>query len=58
MQNCSEELPEIKPLGGTILKTFSFEPSLAQMKDNIGSLALIALVFGALSFLLFYVFTR
>ena len=48
----------IKPLGSTILQTFEFDPSLDRMHDNVRSLALIALVFAATSFLLFYIFTR
>lgn len=48
----------IKPLGSTILQTFEFDPLLDRMYENVRSLALIALVFGALSFLIFYIFTR
>lgn len=48
----------IKPLGSTILETFGFNPSLNKMRENVESLGLIALVFAALAFLVFYAFTR
>lgn len=57
-QKCSPDLPVIKPLGETILKALGFDPSLQRMRDDVGSLALVALVMATLSFIVFYAFTR
>lgn len=57
-QKCSPDLPLIKPLGATILKAFEFDPTLERMRSDVGLLAIVGLVMGVLSFVVFYVFTR
>ncbi|CAM9125191.1 unnamed protein product [Ectocarpus sp. 6 AP-2014] len=57
-ERCSPEMPNITAQGSTILETFNFDPSLSNMREGVATLSVIALAFGVLSFLLFYIFTR